>query len=335
MKTLVVTFSATLLLAACGATTKASLDIESNRANQQTIEVSALEKTQLTYRFKDSLIADEQEALYEYLGTAKSIETLSPVINNALNATKGFAYASSLYTQNLEKAVASGNLMELFGPAAIAGATFALLTPSKERHRRDFDLTISREQAINLTSAEITKIKREETYEAIRIFAKENNYSLKCIEFCSNTTTEDSSGKSSFLLTLIGPTDGYQPKYLYVQTTLTNLKRIEKPVDSIFLGEEYLYKSELRLGWLIALTSTYNDSEPKFVTLDKRQYLTGVNTLIGTTVYRKFYEYLTKEIKGFSHYRYTHHSKYAFYDGETYLLNDKLTNNSIIKSKVL
>jgi len=311
--------------------TQMSNDIDLQKNNKTISNISNAEKIQLTYRFKDSLIAEEKNEFYNFLGTDSASKDLSPALNNAIGASGAFAKTTFLYSTEWEKALISGNINQLIGTSLLAGVAFAGITPSKERNKHQFQYYLNAPTDFDLT--ELTISSRKTTIAAIHSFAKSFGYQVTC-DFGCKENEADMSGDNSFILTLIEASSNttlfHKPKFLYVTLDLKKLKESDN-IDSPLLGANYNYQSTGSYDWRISIVTPHNNREPTFINMPNGKRTITSGSFSGSKLHRKFYEYLTKEIKGLSYFTNDFHNHLAFYNGKTYQLFEKLTDNSIIQ----
>jgi hypothetical protein len=329
-KIILITALLGLLLTGC-LSTQLSEDIAHQKNTKVILDITNAEKIQLTYRFKDSLIADEKKAFYNYLGTDNASKELSPLLNRALGNTAALAKSSFLYSTEWENALLTGNVNQLIGTTLLAGVAIAAITPSKERHKHQFKYYQQAPDDIELP--ELMKISREDTINSIYSFADIYGYEVKC-DFGCIENKSDNSGDNSFILSLKENTSVtssfHKPNFLYVTLDLKELKKSDN-IDSPLLGSNYNYQSSGEYDWRVSIVTPHNNREPTFINRPGGRRTITSGTFAGSKLHRKFYEHLTKEIQGLSYFTNGFHTHLAFYNGKTYQLYEKLTNNSIVK----
>ncbi|GAA5138476.1 hypothetical protein [Thalassotalea piscium] len=336
MKTLIsTTLCALLLLTGC-LSTPHSIEREFNQKNISTSVISPAEHLSLTYRFKENLIAEEQEAFYDYLGTPQAVEYLSPKLNEAIGATGAFSKAVYQHSNLWSDALRSGQFINTLGIATIAGATFALLTPSKTRHKSSYKYYLQDYTA--LTPEEVTQRERDKTINFTNSFFKKHGYKVVCAQGCNADRQPDKSGKYVFNYYLENSqlTSYYKSNFIQVQFILNPLIKVVDNEDAAILGSPYNYESDGIHGWRVWAEIPVSGDTPKDLKRlpngDEIGHTGCVGCFAGTTMYFDFYKGITKALKGYSHYEYSFHHRFAFYDGHSYELNEELTNHSIIKS---
>jgi hypothetical protein len=314
-------------------------DIERNNTTRNIIAIDKTTQTQLTYRLRGGLIADERNAFMQYLGTDSAVKDLSPALNEAIGATGAFSKAAFMYTREWNDAYLSGNLTETLGLMAAAGATFALITPSKERNRASFDYYFYEKDAQSHSVAMVTSRKRKESIEAIYSFGELQGYEVTCAKGCTSDNTPIIGETNEFHLQKIPSASNtfYKPNFIRISTQLSELTFVEKAIDAPLLGQPYNFMAAPYRGWAIDIRIPRKNRAPTITKLENNE-LSAVfeeGRVVGTSIHKALYTHLTKNIKGLSRFKNDFHNHLAFYDGKVYQLHEELIDNSIIKGEII
>ena len=337
-----ITLLATLLGITGCASSPIYKDVNKNKTNMVIKPLESSQNLQLTYRFKNSLIAEEQNQFNEYLGSDAALKDLSPALNNTLNFAGSLSKETFMYTTLWEDAFLTGDVSDLVSTSLLVGATVALISPSRERNKQAFEYYVNSIDYNVSSTEDLTSSLKKQTVNEIYAFAKAEGYSITCDFGCENSTQTDATGNHVLFLNLNDKhtTSYFRPNFILVSLVLDDLIKIEKPIDAPLLGDVYDYRAESQNGWQVYMTTTIDNVKPTF-----KEYITpqGVNTgrkyivgthALGSSIHKRFYKHLTKNLQGFSYFAHDFNNELAFYDGEVYQLNEKLTDNSIIKGLI-
>lgn len=303
--------------------------------NQKIMEVDKLEQLQLTYRFQNSMTRSEAQDFFNYIKSDKIIDEIGPIIQNATHHSTNIAKASLLYSNFWEKAYASGNLRSSLGVVAVTGLAISALIPdSPPMHTSSYYVKSSETEY--LTADEVTKIARQKTLDATKDFFQSEGYEVICELGCTEDIKVEDNANIRLWLGLRQPeikTTYHKHKAIQVNLKLNQLVKNEDDY-SIFSNDQIGYKTAGISDWNIDLVGPNSYSSE----VEKYGYkYDALNMRIqGTMIYRKFFQYITAKMPGYSamhrgKYNIHYHVKEAYSNGKAYLLHDEFMEYSLIK----
>lgn len=326
------------LLGGCSTTHPLFIEKDNLIKTMQLKKVSKLEQMQLTYRFANSLMKDERESFFNYLQLKDTQKEFNTLFSGAGAASLDVAKTSLKYSSAWEDALKSGNIGNQIGTSMIIGMSAAVLSNYLTKlDKETFTYYINDKNTEHLSLKEITIKYRKKTYQAIYDFAQQYDYEVICDFACKDTNHADDTGQSQLYLHDIStsPKLYYRPEYIGIYTELNPLIQKNNMTDNKLLNQSYQYKSKPYRGWLVRAGCFFNKARMAYTFPNTTNKIrpTPLYLFEGTYLHKKFYDLMTKNLKGFSYFYKIHKTHLAFYNGKTYQLNEELTDNSIIKGE--
>jgi hypothetical protein len=308
-------------------------DIEKTEHNATVTQLSKSERLQMTYRFRENLIADEYNAFSQYLGSDEAKQELTTDFEGAIGISAGIAEGMLMNSTVWENAYKSGNIINVGVSSLVVGTALNLVT-AEARERRSIAHTLYLNEAKwdDKSETDVTQLQRKRTVDTIYEFAESMDYSIECIDSCLFI-----DNKLTLELTLKNKNKQiyFKPSWIRLGLILKPLQKVKNDYDRVLLGNRYQYKSEGKFGWFISTSTTKNDALPIYKALQNGQsYLANEESLGGTFIYQKLFELLTLRLPGYSNFYNTNHIHLAFLNGKTYKLYDELTDNSIVEGEL-